>query len=120
VEFNLKREAADAVFVVRDYGIGIPEADQAQLFLTFHRGGNVGERPGTGLGLVIVKRCVELQGGSICLQSKPGKGTTGTVRLPLFGEPEPARQPGQLPARTSKRRGKKKPAGRPGKRRRQS
>jgi PAS domain S-box-containing protein len=87
VQFKVARTGAEAVFVVRDRGLGIPKADQSQLFLTFHRGSNVGERPGTGLGLVIVKRCVELHGGTIDLQSKEGEGTTVTVRLPLFAEP---------------------------------
>jgi PAS domain S-box-containing protein len=85
VQFMVAREEADAVFQVRDQGIGIPEADRPQLFQTFHRGGNVGERPGTGLGLVIVKRCVELHGGVIHLESAVGEGTTVSVRLPLFG-----------------------------------
>jgi signal transduction histidine kinase len=45
----------------------------------------VGERPGTGLGLMLVKRCVELHGGRVSIVSQLGKGTTVTVRLPLFG-----------------------------------
>jgi signal transduction histidine kinase len=77
------------VFQVCDQGIGIPESDVAQLFQTFHRGSNVGERPGSGLGLVIVKRCVELHGGTISLVSPAGAGTTVTVRLPLFSAIEP-------------------------------
>ena len=79
-----------AVFQVRDQGIGIPESDAEQLFQTFHRGSNVGERPGSGLGLVIVKRCVELHGGTISLESRAGSGTTVTVRLPLFAVSPPA------------------------------
>jgi signal transduction histidine kinase len=69
--------------VIRDQGIGIPEADRKRLFNAFHRGHNVGDRPGTGLGLVIVKRCVDLHCGKIKVQSKPGKGTIVTVRLPI-------------------------------------
>jgi signal transduction histidine kinase len=71
-------------FTVRDHGIGIPSEDQKKLFGTFTRGSNVGERPGTGLGLMIVKRCVELHGGTIELKSAPGKGTTVIVRLPML------------------------------------
>ncbi len=55
--------AADCVCRVRDHGIGIPEEDRERLFNAFHRGTNVGTSPGTGLGLVIVKRCVDLHGG---------------------------------------------------------
>ena len=50
----------------------------------FHRGRNVGDRPGTGLGLVIVKRCVDLHGGKIKVDSKLGEGTSVTVRLPIL------------------------------------
>ncbi|HAV60905.1 MAG TPA: hybrid sensor histidine kinase/response regulator, partial [Verrucomicrobiales bacterium] len=84
VDFTLARDGCEAVCVVRDHGIGIPEADRPWLFQAFHRGQNVHGRPGTGLGLVIVKRCVDLHGGSIQVDSVPGKGTTVTLRLPLF------------------------------------
>jgi PAS domain S-box-containing protein len=84
VVFSIARHANDAIFEVRDRGIGILPEDLPELFQTFHRGANVGERPGTGLGLVIVKRCVELHGGSIDVQSREGAGTTVIVRLPLF------------------------------------
>jgi len=84
VTFTVRREGNDAVFQVIDQGIGIPEADRARLFEAFHRCSNVGEIPGTGLGLVIVKRCVDLHGGSLDIDSEVGKGTTFTVRLPLF------------------------------------
>jgi PAS domain S-box-containing protein len=84
VEFVVRREAHDAVCLIRDLGIGIPEADLPWLFNAFHRGRNVGQRPGTGLGLVIVKRCVELHGGTIHVESKTGEGTTMTVRVSIF------------------------------------
>ena len=92
VEFSVARRERDAIFQVRDQGIGIPAEDLDELFQTFRRGTNVGERPGTGLGLVIVKRCVELHGGAIELQSRQGKGTTVTVRLPLFATKERRRK----------------------------
>jgi signal transduction histidine kinase len=84
VQFAVERDGRDAVFRVADHGIGIPEADLKQLFESFHRGGNVGEIPGTGLGMVLVKRCVELHRGDIAVESVEGRGTTVTVRLPLF------------------------------------
>ncbi len=84
VIFTGKREGRDAVFTVQDRGIGIPEADLPRLFEAFHRGSNVGEIPGTGLGLVIIKRCADLHGGSIAVQSKPGAGTVFTVRVPAW------------------------------------
>jgi signal transduction histidine kinase len=85
VDFIIRREAQDAVFIVRDRGIGIPESDQPRLFEAFHRAANVGQISGTGLGLLIVKRCVELHQGSISFDSRVGEGTAFTVRLPLFG-----------------------------------
>lgn len=88
VEFGLRRENGHAVFTVRDAGIGIPEADRSRLFEAFHRASNVGEVPGTGLGLLLVKRCVDLHEGSIGFESAVGKGTTFTVRLPVTGVPE--------------------------------
>jgi PAS domain S-box-containing protein len=84
VRFGVKRDATDALFVVRDDGIGISEDDQKMLFTAFHRGGNVENRPGTGLGLLLVKRCVELHHGNVGIESKVGQGTTVTVRLPVF------------------------------------
>ncbi len=85
VRFTVERDGADAVCIVRDEGIGIPEEDQEQLFKAFHRGSNVGTRPGTGLGLLLVKRCVDLHKGTLQLNSKVGGGTSVTIRLPVFG-----------------------------------
>lgn len=87
VTLRVARDGREAVFIVRDQGIGIPEADQGRLFQAFQRGGNVGSRMGTGLGLVIVRRCLELHGGHVRVQSTVGVGTTVTVRLPLFESP---------------------------------
>src|SRR5262245_25536900 len=83
VEFSARRDGGSAIFTVRDHGIGIPEADLAKLFQAFHRATNVGDTPGTGLGLVIVKRCVELHGGTIEVESKAGEGTAFIVKLPV-------------------------------------
>ena len=84
VQFEIVCVKADIVCTIRDQGIGIPETDREWLFSAFHRGRNVGDRPGTGLGLVIVKRCVDLHGGKIKVDSKLGEGTSVTVRLPVF------------------------------------
>ena len=86
VEFQIRRESSTALFIVRDHGLGIPAADQPRLFEAFHRAGNVGEIPGTGLGLLIVKRCVEMHHGTIAFESGEREGTTFTIRLPLFSE----------------------------------
>lgn len=91
VELALDRDGRDAVFCVRDRGCGIPAADQARLFHAFHRGSNVRHVPGTGLGLVIVQRSVALHGGTIAFTSEEGRGTTFTVRLPIFDQMNPRR-----------------------------
>jgi PAS domain S-box-containing protein len=84
VIFTVERDGAGAVCTIRDHGIGISVQDQQHLFKAFHRGSNVGTRPGTGLGLLLVKRCVELHHGTVQLVSQVGEGTTVTVRLPVF------------------------------------
>lgn len=68
---------------VRDKGIGISKEDQEHLFERFFRGQNATHIQGTGLGLNIVARHVELMGGTIKLQSKEFEGTTVTVRIPV-------------------------------------
>jgi PAS domain S-box-containing protein len=83
VTFRASGDRNQLEFIVTDHGIGIPEAEQARLFEAFRRGSNVGNRPGTGLGLVIVKRCVDLHRGKIAIESRPGQGTTVRVRLPV-------------------------------------
>jgi PAS domain S-box-containing protein len=69
---------------VQDQGIGIAEADRQQLFEPFHRGKNVRTIPGTGLGLVVVKKCVDLHQGDINIISSIDQGTTCVVSLPLL------------------------------------
>ncbi|NJL11439.1 MAG: HAMP domain-containing histidine kinase, partial [Calothrix sp. SM1_7_51] len=82
VEFTLQGQDSQIIFSVKDEGIGIPIEDKDKLFKSFSRGSNVDTIPGTGLGLVITKACVELHGGEISLESQVGKGTKVTVCLP--------------------------------------
>ncbi len=84
VGFDVARADGQAIFSVADRGLGIPQADRKRLFTPFYRGSNVSTIGGTGLGLVIVRHCVERHGGSLDLQSSEGAGTTVTVHLPLF------------------------------------
>lgn len=67
---------------IRDEGIGIPETEVGKIFEMFYRCKNTGKIKGNGLGLTIVKKAVELQGGAIACESKMGVGTTFTVALP--------------------------------------
>ncbi|MGN6165973.1 MAG: ATP-binding protein [Flavisolibacter sp.] len=72
-----------AVISVRDEGIGIAEEDQHHLFSSFFRGKNALNIQGTGLGLHIVKRYLDLLGGDVKLKSELGKGTTITFAIPV-------------------------------------
>ena len=83
VEFDLVCTSSNAIFRIRDTGIGIPSEDLKQLFESFGRASNVGSIPGTGLGLAIVKKSVDLHRGEIAVESEVGVGTTFTVTLPL-------------------------------------
>ena len=91
VDFHVHRDGKIAICRITDRGCGIPETDQKHLFQAFHRGSNVGQVPGTGLGLLIVQRCVELHGGEVQFESAEGKGTTFVVALPLFTQPAETR-----------------------------
>ena len=83
VSLLLAERDGEALIEVGDQGIGIPLEDQARVFESFHRASNVGNRQGTGLGMVIVKKAVELHGGTISVDSKVDAGTRISVRLPL-------------------------------------
>ncbi len=82
-EVDVSCEKEEVIFTIQDNGIGIPPEDQQKLFESFHRGRNVNTIPGTGLGLCIVKKYVDLHGGKIAMKSDVGVGTTFTVILPL-------------------------------------
>ena len=69
--------------LIADEGIGISEEDQEHLFSSFFRGKNVVNIQGTGLGLHIVKKYIELLDGSIELESRLGMGTSVTVSIPI-------------------------------------
>jgi len=81
-------ETARAVLAVRDSGVGIPAAELARIFDRFHRASNViGTIEGTGIGLTSARQIVESHGGTLTVESKEGRGSTFTVRLPLAADP---------------------------------
>ena len=83
VEFIIREAQAGELHIsVSDHGIGIPEEDLDQLFVSFHRASNVGTIAGTGLGLSIVKEAVSHHGGRIAVTSTVGEGSCFTVALP--------------------------------------
>ena len=82
IQIDISRENGQIILLVKDEGIGIAEADLDLIFEPFHRGSNVIDAPGSGLGLMIVKKSLELVGGEIAFQSQLGKGTEVTVFIP--------------------------------------
>jgi GAF domain-containing protein len=89
-EVAIKASAANGSITisVRDSGPGITEADQAKIFQEFQQADSAitREKGGTGLGLTISKRIVELHGGRIWVESSPGEGSTFSFSLPVTVE----------------------------------
>ena len=81
IEVMTRFEAGIISLQVKDHGLGIPEDDMKHLFERFFRGTNVTNIQGTGLGLHIVSRYVELMGGTISVESQIEKGTTFTIKF---------------------------------------
>jgi PAS domain S-box-containing protein len=85
IEIKTEYAQEEIILSVQDEGIGIPEEDLRKIFAPFQRGSNVGQTPGTGLGLATVQACVSRHGGSLSVKSEEGKYTIFTVRLPTHG-----------------------------------
>ncbi|HBE59862.1 MAG TPA: hypothetical protein DDW56_20835 [Cyanobacteria bacterium UBA11366] len=82
INLEITETTTEIIFKVIDTGIGIPPSDIPHLFEAFYRGANVESIPGSGLGLTVVKNCVDLHGGTIEVTSQLGVGTTVTVIFP--------------------------------------
>ena len=82
-------ERTEVQIAVEDHGSGIEPADLAHIFEPFYRGKGVlaSTVPGAGLGLSIVKRHIEAQGGRVSVESTKGKGTRFALHLPAASEP---------------------------------
>jgi signal transduction histidine kinase len=85
VDVSARKSDGKIEVAVRDTGIGIAPEDQAAVFEEFKQVGRdyTKKAEGTGLGLTLTKRFVELHGGEIRLESAPGKGSTFTISLPI-------------------------------------
>lgn len=83
---NVLRQNNKLMLIVKDNGIGIEENEQQHIFERFYRvdKGRCKKSGGTGLGLSIVKHIVEYNGGSIELESHPGKGSRFVIWLPIL------------------------------------
>ena len=82
VEVRVEALPEAARLVVKDQGIGVPEDRQEEIFSRFGRAVSSRNLPGLGLGLYIVRRIVAGHGGTVIVDSAPGKGATFTVELP--------------------------------------
>jgi len=82
IYLTLRCESDSICFEVQDEGIGILDGDVEKLFDPFFRGQNVERATGTGLGLPVVKKCLELCNGTITVKSQVGQGTTFIVTIP--------------------------------------
>jgi signal transduction histidine kinase len=82
ITISAKSDSEKNMITVADKGIGISQKDQEHLFTMFYRASNVTNIQGTGLGLHIVKRYLDLINGTVNLQSTLGKGTSITITFP--------------------------------------
>ena len=82
IELEVKQGDVYTSFKVTDYGMGIPENDQKNIFNRYFRAENALLTHGTGIGLNIVQSHIENLGGNISFESKENKGSTFTINLP--------------------------------------
>ncbi|OAN36709.1 sensor histidine kinase [Microbacterium sp. H83] len=89
VGVGVKADGDVVEIAVSDQGIGIAEADRERIFERFYRADEARSRRtgGTGLGLSIVKHATQRHGGEVLLWSRPGRGSTFTIRLPRIDAP---------------------------------
>jgi PAS domain S-box-containing protein len=82
ISIEIRHAKNEVILSVTDKGIGISEKDQKSLFDPFHRGENVGDIQGTGLGLSVIEKAIDLHKGKIKVESKLNIGSTFIVSLP--------------------------------------
>lgn len=113
VDVRVRRDGTDFVVSVSDTGIGIPEEARSRIFEEFFQvdGSYARKHQGTGLGLALVKRIVDLHGGEVAVSSEVGRGSRFTCRFPgaaiasaPAAEPERSDPPAQAVARSRETR----------------
>lgn len=83
IQIKVEKQDSLAVLTVKDSGIGISHQEIHQIFNRFYRGTKTNKISGSGLGLAIVKSIIQMHQGKITVKSKPNKGTTFTIAIPL-------------------------------------
>ena len=101
VRLGVKSDSQRLLIEVEDTGIGISPENQQDVFKPFVQLSQSGMQKGTGLGLTITRQFIDLMGGSISLQSKPGVGSTFRIELPMQRATDadiskPTDQPGEV------------------------
>ena len=97
IELSARQHDGSILIEVADRGPGLPPDDPGRLFEKFHRAGACKSRTGAGLGLAICRGIVQLHGGSIHAESRPGGGAVFRFSLPLEGGPPPVALPESFP-----------------------
>jgi signal transduction histidine kinase len=77
---HIQQELQEIVVTIKDRGIGIPESSRAKIFQLYY----TTKESGTGIGLAVTYRVVQLHNGSITFESRPGQGTEFELRFPLL------------------------------------
>jgi signal transduction histidine kinase len=92
VTVQARQDGEHVLICVADTGVGIAKEDQERIFEEFQQvdGGGERRRPGTGLGLTLTRRLVELHGGRVWVESEVGAGSRFFIELPRSGSPDPA------------------------------
>ena len=87
VDISISTEDEEVLFCVKDYGVGISAREQEKIFERFYRGDETQKKgiKGSGIGLTIVRKIVEVHNGIIDIDSEVGKGSRFIVRLPVVG-----------------------------------
>jgi signal transduction histidine kinase len=105
VRVMLRNEPPWFILTVSDTGLGIPSEIQSRIFEPFYRQevAEVQGRPGSGLGLSVVRRAVDWHGGQIVVRSAPGEGSQFTIRLPQMPTPDRAGRTARTPRQRNRR-----------------
>ena len=88
IALRVEKQDSYVSISVSDHGLGIPKEEQSRIFHKFYRvnAGAAAQKGGAGLGLALVKHFAEAHGGSVRVESEPGKGSTFTILLPCVAE----------------------------------